>query len=478
MKKQAKKKGIGRKRSPIHPSTNNSLLEAAQRAQRKAEKEAEAAKEQLASLKAQSKLIGTHTSAVVAQKGIEQSLEESNCLRESNCLLLFSSQMKSKGQEGRELPLCLQIKANSIKERKRRSPSSLSISWIEIHGCHHCENDLQVSSDALYEGLIPSLKKNDSSVLPKRPENGATAFSLNFLGYSNETSVAASEEVVVESNQREGKEEKRKRAQKKLLKSKRLQKAKRAARIANKIAMHLRQAKQAIAQMHKGKRAISHLLRKVSKPAKKGLKANKPSTILKSQREDQKDHSRQTNTSFNKSKEQIRLVHQAENELRRRLEAKTAPISNTQDITPSCCTTDTTKRSSDALFGSVTTAKAYTLIGKRVTPTLFDTGASPSAMRLSVWHELQTQIKGIPWEVSPPNFKLSMPNGTFLQPVGIATVPVTMVGRIFPTKVCVVPVLPIDLILGLPAMRSMGAIVDTFDLWIRFKADPQRSLKN
>ena len=37
----------------------------------------------------------------------------------------------------------------------------------------------------------------------------------------------------------------------------------------------------------------------------------------------------------------------------------------------------------------VTVARTFTLIGKRVTSTLFDTGASPSVIRSDVWQEVK-----------------------------------------------------------------------------------------
>ena len=127
--------------------------------------------------------------------------------------------------------------------------------------------------------------------------------------------------------------------------------------------------------------------------------------------------------------------------------------------------------------GAVTTAKAFTLIGKRVTPTLFDTGAAPSVLHLKVWQELLKKFPKWPWQATPTDKTLVLPNKTYLATHGITTIPITVLGRVYHIEVYISPKLPIDLLIGLPTMHAMGATIDTRELRIYFKADPHRALK-
>ena len=138
---------------------------------------------------------------------------------------------------------------------------------------------------------------------------------------------------------------------------------------------------------------------------------------------------------------------------------------------------ETAKPRAEQYDGAVTTAKAFTLVGKRVTPTLFDTGASPSVLRWSAWQEMDAMCGGLPWRAPPPDYHLAMPNGTAIYLLGLTTLPVTVVGQTHEVEVSVVKRLPIDLLLGLPAMCAMGAVIDTADMCIRLKAVPHRALK-
>ena len=124
----------------------------------------------------------------------------------------------------------------------------------------------------------------------------------------------------------------------------------------------------------------------------------------------------------------------------------------------------------------VTVARAFTLIGKRVTTTLFDSGASPSILRYDVWQEVSRQNPDIAWRSMDEAMQLSMPNGTKLLTMGQVTLPVTILGRIYSLEVFVTKLLPAELIIGLPAMCQMGAVLNTANLSITFRADPHRSL--
>ena len=77
----------------------------------------------------------------------------------------------------------------------------------------------------------------------------------------------------------------------------------------------------------------------------------------------------------------------------------------------------------------VTVAKATTIIGKRITPTLFDTGASPSVLKLDAWLEIKRQNPHILWQPLDSDTSLRMPNGTRLPTMGQVTLPITVLGR-------------------------------------------------
>ena len=72
---------------------------------------------------------------------------------------------------------------------------------------------------------------------------------------------------------------------------------------------------------------------------------------------------------------------------------------------------------------------------------------------------------------------LSMPNGKKQPTLGLVTLPVIVVGHMHCVSGYVVKQLPMDLILGLPAMCKMGAIIDTANLSIIFRTDPHCSLR-
>ena len=84
---------------------------------------------------------------------------------------------------------------------------------------------------------------------------------------------------------------------------------------------------------------------------------------------------------------------------------------------------------------------------------------------------------GLLWRAPPDSFRLAMPNGTIVYLMGMTDIPVTLVGQTHKVEACIVKYLPIDLLLGLPALSAMGAVIDTADMCIRLKAVPHRALK-
>ena len=139
--------------------------------------------------------------------------------------------------------------------------------------------------------------------------------------------------------------------------------------------------------------------------------------------------------------------------------------------------TGTSKRFVPLKSGPAAAAKAFVLIGKRTTPTLFDSGATPAAVHVEVWKELKAATPELPWRPTPQEIVLSTANGTPLLTEGITVLPVTLVGRVYFIEVYIATHLPYDLLLGLPAMFDIGVIIDAQDLRLRFKSDPHRSLK-
>ena len=88
----------------------------------------------------------------------------------------------------------------------------------------------------------------------------------------------------------------------------------------------------------------------------------------------------------------------------------------------------TGKREGENERRRMTVAKVYTLIGRRVMSTLFDTGASPSVLHLDMWQEVSRQNPHILWRLADTVMSLSIPNSTRLPIVDVVSLPVTVVG--------------------------------------------------